>query len=130
MDIVERFAQALDDEDYGTAALCLTADAEYNSGDKVFYGVDAILDSFKQAAKNGRKTFDSVVFAHEISTQAPTDIRFLDILSRNGAEFVLDHTMHVTISDRGRISHLRLTYPPGEKERLRAFLDKTAGAQP
>lgn len=116
VDIVERFAQALDDEDYTTAALCLTADAQYDSGDKVFFGVDAILDSFKQAAENGRKTFDSVVFADEVCAQAPTDIRFLDILSRNGEKFVLDHTMHVTISGHGTISHLCLTYPPGEKE--------------
>lgn len=125
--IVERFAQALDDEDYATAALCLDAGAEYDSGEKTILGVDDIIDSFRDAAERGRKTFDSVTFRHEISSQAQTDIRFLDRLSRNGDTFELDHTMHLTISDRGTITHLRLTYPPGERERLRAFLEKSAG---
>lgn len=127
---MERFAQALDDEDYAIAAACLASDAEYDSGDKVIHGADAILDSFKEAAKNGRVSFDSVVFAHEITPKAPTDIRFLDILTRNGEQFVLDHTMHVTLSDHGTITHLRLTYPPGERERLQDFLDKTSGGKP
>lgn len=105
MGIVERFAQALDDEDYATAANCLDADGEYDTGDQVISGVNAILESFKTAADAGRRTFDSIIFTHKISRDAPLDIRFIDVLKRNGEEFVLDHTMHVTLSDRGRVCH-------------------------
>lgn len=96
--IIERFAQALDDEDYSTAKSCLAGDAEYDTGDAIIRGVTAILESFKRGAEYGRKTFDSVVFRHEISQNAPMEIRFIDILKRNGNEFILDHTMHVAIS--------------------------------
>lgn len=132
MEIVERLAQALDDEDYVTAAECLDVDAEYDTGDQVIKGRDAILQSFKTAADSGRKTFDSVIFRHEISPNEPLDIRFIDILTRNGEEFVLDHTMHLTLSDRGNVRQLRLRYPLGERERLNQFLkgdSDGAGAQ-
>ena len=123
MEIVERFARALDDEDYATAVLCLDPDVEYDTGEKTICGLEAIIASFKEGAARGRKAFDSVVFLHEIRPETPWDIRFLDILVRNGKRFVLDHTMRVTLSERGTITKLRLTYPPGERERLRAFLD-------
>lgn len=124
MDIVERFAQALDDEDYETAAQCLEADAEYDTGKKTIKGIDAILESFKDGAERGRMDFDSVVFLHEIDSKMPSDIRFLDVLVRNGESFTLDHTMHLTLTAHGRISKLRLSYPPGERDRLRTFLSK------
>lgn len=124
MEIVQRLAQALDEEDYDTAALCLEVDAEYDTGEKTIKGVDAILKSFKEAAERGRKEFDSVVFLHEIDPQTPTEVRFLDVLTRNGETFTLDHTMHLTLTAQGCIHKLRLSYPPGERERLRAFLGK------
>lgn len=66
MDIVERFARALDEEDYGTAAQCLGDDAEYDTGECVIRGAGAILKSFRESAENGRRTFSSVAFTHEI----------------------------------------------------------------
>ena len=81
MGIVERFAQAIDDEDHATAANCLDADGEYDTGDQVISGVNAILESFKTAADAGRRTFDSIIFTHKISPDAPLDIRFIDVLN-------------------------------------------------
>lgn len=85
-----------------------------------------ILQSFAASAELGRKTFESVVFRHDIFPDAPREIRFIDILTRNGEEFTLDHTMRVALSERGLVSGLQLTFPPGERERLADFLKRTA----
>lgn len=127
--IVERPAQALDEEDYATASACLEPDAEYDDGARVIKGAEAILQSFAESAERGRKTFERVIFRHEISINVPLDIRFIrfiDILSRNGEEFALDHTMRVALSERGLVKSLQLIFPPGERERLADFLRKTA----
>jgi hypothetical protein len=124
--IVERLAQALDEEDYATASACLEPDAEYDDGARVIKGAEAILQSFAESAERGRKTFERVIFRHEISINVPLDIRFIDILSRNGEEFALDHTMRVALSERGLVKSLQLIFPPGERERLADFLRNTA----
>ena len=124
--IVERLAQALDEEDYATASACLEPDAEYDDGARVIKGAEAILQSFAESAERGRKTFERVIFRHEISINVPLDIRFIDILSRNGEEFALDHTTRVALSERGLVKSLQLIFPPGERERLADFLRNTA----
>lgn len=126
MGMVERLAQALDDEDYATARACLEVDAEYDDGARVIKGADAILQSFAESAERGRKTFQRVVFKHELSVSAPLEIRFIDILMRKGQEFALHHTMRVALSERGLVKRLQLTLPPGERERLGHFLRHTA----
>ena len=122
MDLIERFAVALDADDYQTVASLLADDVEYFTGDKTIVGRDAVVESFRSASRWGRTAFDELTFLHEIAPDKPLDIRFIDILVKKGERFTLDHTMHVGISVTGLIERLDLTYPSGERERLAAFL--------
>lgn len=123
--LVERFATALDTDDYATAALCLERDALFDDdGRDTIYGRDRILESFKQASEWGRSNLDSLRFLHKIDEATPLEIRLIDVLAHDGEEMMLNHTMHVSLSDRGLIAELRLVYPPGERERLRDFFTR------
>lgn len=125
LEFVERFATALDNDDYETAALCMEQDAMYDDGGgKTIIGRDAILESFRGASEWGRRNLDSLTFLHEIDKATPLQISLIDVLVYEGDELVLDHTMHLSLSGRGLISALRLVYPPGERERVSAFFTR------
>jgi SnoaL-like domain len=124
-EVVERFATALDCDDYETGSTCMEPDAVYEeSGGKRIVGREAILRSFQDASVWGHEHLDDLRFLHEIDQSTPLSIRFIDVLSYGGEECVVDHTMHLTFSDAGRIRRLRLVYPAGERERVSAFFQR------
>lgn len=125
LEFVERFATALDNDDYETAALCMEQDAVYDdNGGKTIVGRDAILESFRDASEWGRSNLDRLTFSHEIDDATPLQIRLIDVLACGGEELALDHTMHLLLSDHGLISAVRVAYPPGEEERVSAFFQR------
>jgi hypothetical protein len=127
VDIVHRFADALDADDFETLAELLEAQAVYDSSDAIVHGSAAIVDSFRKNSEWGHASLDGLEFRHEIDDEgAPMDVRFIDVARHNGEEIVIDHTMRVGLSPRGLIESLRLEYPPGEKERISEFF-KRAG---
>lgn len=125
MEIVRQLAAALDRDDYATAEPLLEPDATYDSGDSVIQGADAIVESFRKTSEWGRANLDALEFSHEIDdARAPLEIVFIDVLRKNGDELVLRHSMHLTLSDRGLVSELRLEFPAGERERVRSFFER------
>lgn len=125
LEFVERFATALDNDDYETAARCMEQDAVYDdNGGKTIVGRDAILESFRGASEWGRSNLDRLTFSHEIDDATPLQIRLIDVLAYGGEELALEHTMHLLLSDRGLISAVRVAYPPGERDRVAAFFER------
>jgi hypothetical protein len=120
-----RLACALDRDDYATAEPLLEPEAAYDSGDSIIHGAAAIIDSFRTTSEWGRANLDALEFSHEIDDDnAPLEIVFIDVLGKNGDELVLRHSMHLTLSDRGLVSELRLERPPGEKEEVHRFFER------
>ena len=120
--VVDRFATALDNDDYDAAALCMEEDAVYlESSEKTINGRNAILDSFRHTSQWGRNNLDSLRFFHSIDEATPSQIKFIDVLTSGGEELELHHTMHLLFSPRGLIRELRLAETPGEAEQVRTF---------
>jgi hypothetical protein len=123
-EIVDRFAEALDRDDYVTASHCMEPDATYDDADKIIVGRDAILASFKATSDWGRTHLDELRFLHHINQSAPLEIHFIDILICDREELTLEHAMHVTLSKRGLIAQLRLIRPLDERAKVRAFFER------
>lgn len=123
-DLVERFATAIDTDDYATAASCMEEDAVYDeAGEKKLVGRDAILGYFRSSSEWGKANLESLTYSHEIDEGNPLQIRLIDQLKYGGDEIAVDHMMHVSLSKHGLIAALRLEYPDGERNRVRAFFE-------
>ncbi|MBV9102330.1 MAG: nuclear transport factor 2 family protein [Candidatus Eremiobacteraeota bacterium] len=123
-ELVERFASALDRDDYETAAQYLETDAVYDSGQAIIEGAPAILASFRATSEWGRRHLDRLEFLHEIGASDPNAILFIDRLHKAGETLTARHTMHVELSKDHRICALRLESPAGEDERVKAFFHR------
>jgi hypothetical protein len=125
VEIVHQLAAALNRDEYATAQPLLEPNATYNSGDSIIQGAAPIIDSFRKTSEWGRANLDTLEFSHEIDEQkSPLEIVFIDVLRAGGEELTVRHSMHVTLSDRGLVSHLRLERPPGEKEEVHRFFGR------
>lgn len=97
----------------------------YDSGDSIVRGARAIIDSFRKTSEWGRANLDALEFSHAIDDdKAPTAIVFVDVLRKDGDELMLRHTMHLTLSQRGMVKHLRLERPRGERQEVRRFFQR------
>ena len=125
VDVVHQLASALDADDYVTAEQLLEPNAVYESGDSVTRGAAAIIDSFRRTSQWGREHLDALEFSHEIDDlNAPSDIVFIDVLRSGDEELTLRHTMHVAMSQRGRVNRLRLEVVPGEDAAVQSFFQR------
>jgi hypothetical protein len=125
VEIVHRLARSLDADDYAAAKLLFEPYAVYETRDIVVRGVDAILASFRETSEWGRKNLDALEFSHEINdATAPFAIGFTDVLRHRGEEIMLKQTMHVRLSPRGLVQHLRLESPPDEQAIVGEFFKR------
>ena len=66
IEYVEALAQALDDDDYMTAASTMAEHVEYSIGDQLIHGPQAVVASYRTSSEMARRLFDQVGFGHEI----------------------------------------------------------------
>lgn len=122
MEIVHRFAEALDHDDYDTALRLLEPDASYQRDMDFIQGASPIVASFRRVSEWGRCNLDALEYYHEIDDEtSPLEISFIDILRSEGDELNIRHSVQVTISENGLIEQLLFIRPPGEKEMLDQF---------
>lgn len=125
----ERFASALDREDYAAAEACLAPDCEYHIRGMVHAGPAAILASYRAAGEGAAARFDSV--RYESSVRPAPDggavIGFVDHLERRGERHTHRCEQRLSFDASGRIRRIEHVDLPGEREALAAFL---AGAGP
>lgn len=126
-DTVARWAAALDADDFDAARRLLAPDAAYVVRGETLRGPDAILGSYRDAARSAHAAFDEVRYRSEVvraSGRAAT-IRFHDEL-RAGDRW-LHHACEqdVELDGDGRVARIVHRDLPGERERLIAFLDET-----
>jgi hypothetical protein len=122
VEIVHRFAEALDRDDYDTALRLLEPDATYQRDMDLIRGACAIVNSFRTVSEWGRQNLDALEYYHEIDDEAsPAEISFIDILRSEGDALEIRHSVHLAIAKSGLIGQLLFVRPPGEKEVLDEF---------
>jgi hypothetical protein len=120
--LVERFAKALDSENYAVAKSLIGDECVYVCRGKAYHGPAEIIASY-QGNGNAAKSFDAVEYKSEVIPE-PTGrfrIRFTDLLTHSGLQCEFKCEQMIEISESGeifRIEHLDL---PGQLEALAEF---------
>lgn len=125
IEYVETLAQALDTDDYETAASVMSPDVEYVIGDQTLVGPAPIVASYRSASEMAHRIFDAVGYDHEI---VPTDdpnlfhINYADILTIGEETLAHRALQHVRAEEGKGVVHIINVDVPGEREQVDAFL--------
>jgi hypothetical protein len=119
----QRFAAALDTEDYEGAAACLSLDCTYHAPDGKLIGPSAIVGSYRENAEAGRKRFDKVEYKSLVESIGATEavVTFTDKLQLGGSWHEFRCRQHLRISSAGLIEEIGHEELPGERQRLQHF---------
>lgn len=122
---VESLADALDADDFETAADNMADDVVYTIGDRVYEGPEAIVASYRESSEMARRMFDEVGYDHVVfPTDDPNTFRvsYSDILTVG--DDVLHHQteQHLTVLPGSGVVRIVNVDVPGEREKLDEFL--------
>jgi hypothetical protein len=117
------FAEALDREDYDSAAGVLGPDARYIVDDEKHIGPTAIVASYRKSGDWATKALDAVRYESKVDVAGPgvAIITFTDHIEHGGK--ILTHTCEqwVEVDSSGLITKIEHRDLPGEREALAAF---------
>lgn len=127
LDYVETLAEALDHDDFVTAASVMAGDVVYSIGGKQLTGRDAVVESYRAASAMARRVFEHVEYSHEVIRTDDSHffrVSYSDLLTA-GSE-VLTHMaeQHVTVEPGVGVAHIENVDLPGEKEKVDKFLER------
>lgn len=123
LEVVRRFAAALDREDYRAAHGLLHPRCVYTIRGAMIEGPEAIVDSYRGNGDTAARVFDEIAYGSEIA--AGEDgwivVRFFDRITHAGER--LEHVCEqwVRVDAAGAIVRIEHRDLPGERERLEAF---------
>jgi hypothetical protein len=122
--VTERLAIALDRDDYAAATKCLATDCRYETAKQTFCGLNAVLQSFREASEWAHANLEEIVFTHSIEPcpDCTAVIRFVDHIRHGSRQLRHECLMHVTVDTNQSISRLRLEDLPGEPARVAEFM--------
>jgi hypothetical protein len=124
--IAERFARALDHDDFETARSLLGNDCSYIIRDEQHAGPEAIIASYRAASAWAIANLDRIEY--DSSVEALDDrrcaITFVDRITHRGES--LEHRCRqvVTIDDDGLIHSIVRIDLPGERDAVEAFFTR------
>lgn len=123
VEIAERFAKALDAEQYDVAFSLLDADCRYTCRGQVHEGAEAIIDSYRVNGDEGNKVFDRNEYESEVRRRSDSVvvIRFRDHLWHRDKQLTFECEQEVEVNAEGLISQIRHVDLPGQVEALREF---------
>lgn len=121
-----RFAEALDRDDFDTAAGMLAEHVIYDAPNGRLDSRDAVIDSYARNARWARQAFDELTFRSDVQMLATdrAEILYTDETMHRGVHHVYQCRQIITFDDTGRITHIEHREIPGEKEDLESFLDR------
>lgn len=121
--IARRFAAALDEEDYPTAAACLARSCVYETPEKTYRGVCEIIGSYWEHGDWAARNLDSVRYESAVRTgdDGEAIVEFIDHVVHSGASHTYRCEQRLKFDDLVRISRITHADLPGERDRLRLF---------
>lgn len=123
VDVVRRFAAALDGEAYGAAEALLDGACVYSIRGETILGAGAIIGSYRGNGDTAARVFDEIAYGSEVrgGEDGWVVIRFWDRITHRGER--LEHVCEqwVRVGVGGRIERIEHRDLPGERERLAAF---------
>lgn len=132
VDVADRLAQALDDDDYETARALLSPHVVYEVGDETLVGPDAVVDSYRAASTMGRQMFDELGYGHETPTpvgEGSFEVRYTDVLTIDDDTHVHYARQEITVGDGG-VTRIVDRPVPGEREKVDEFISRHGISRP
>jgi limonene-1,2-epoxide hydrolase len=130
IEIVERFAKALDAEDHQAARALLNEECRYSCRGQQHIGPSAIIASYQGNGDTAKRKFDNV--RYESALKGMPDgtvlVQFTDHLSLKGSHFVFECQQVVEVGDDQLISRIEHRDIPGQRDALAAFMQLDASA--
>ena len=118
----QRFAKALDAEDYELARCLLHADCRYTCRGETYIGPDEIVDSYR---KNGTlaKKFDAIEYDSNVIAESDTEFRieFVDHIRHQGNSLTFHCEQRVVVDPSGLIVEIWHVDLDGQVEALNKF---------
>jgi len=125
----QRFAAALDAEDYEAVRASLAAHCVYHAPEGVRTGPDEILASYRQNGASACDRFEEIEYESSVEAIGPNDalITFIDGVTLRGALHQFRCRQRIRIDTRGLVEEIWHEEIPGERERLQQFEACAAG---
>lgn len=124
--IVERFATALDNDEYGEVTKVLAHDVVYEVKGEVLIGPELVANSYREASEAARRIFDLVRYDHEVLDDDGSTFRvkFLDILVIDDDRLVHNAEQLVTVDPDLEVVRIINVDIPAETAKVDEFLAK------
>lgn len=118
-----RFAEALDRDDYLSAADLLAASCVYQTRSGQLVGPAAICDSYRKASEWGRRNLDALTFASRVGPARANEVTvvFVDHIVHQGRAHAYRSRQVLRFSAEGTIVRITQHALPGEDEALARF---------
>ncbi|HEX6299239.1 MAG TPA: hypothetical protein VF148_02090 [Acidimicrobiia bacterium] len=126
-DVVERLADALDRDDYVTAASLMADRIEYIIGEQEKSGPEAVIASYRDASQMAHRLFDRVEYGHHVMpTHDPNtfQVSYSDTLTVAGETLKHMAEQHVTVAPAEGVVRIVNIEVPGEREKVDAFMER------
>ena len=120
------FAAALDTDDfYGIEAL-ISKNCVFIDRMKVIEGREAIIDSYRKSSERAQELFDAVHYESDVlsSSKTSAEILFADHLTCGRLIHIYRSRQFLEFSLDGPIVRIRQEEAPGERQRLKEFLQE------
>lgn len=120
--IAERFANALDGEDYAVAESLLDVECEYLCRGELYRGPSQIIETYRG---NGElaKRFDAIEYGSQVVAKRNGQFRleFADHLTHAGHRLTFRCEQIIDVNQSGRIVRIEHLDLPGQREALAEF---------
>ena len=123
LEIVRRFALALDHEDYSAASSLLAPECEYEIRNDRHAGPDAIIGAYRGNGDEAAERFDAISYGSDARHDPESGfvISFWDRIEHEGRSHLHRCEQVLTVNSEGRIDRILHRDLPGEVESLAAF---------
>ena len=122
MELAQRFATALDEEDYAVVVGCLAADCVYRISGEIHRGPEAIIASYRSHGEWAAKHLDRVRYESHVRDEGgDVAIEFVDHIEQGGRAHTYRCEQRLSFDDGGQISVIEHVDLPGEGEALNDF---------
>lgn len=123
--VAERFAKALDHEDYEEAARLLARDCEYVTERETLIGPDAIVASYREAGDWVKASLDAVAYESSVRPEGPSAIiTFVDHLTHAGVSHTHSCEQVLSFAKDGAIRRIVHCDLPGQREAVDDFFGR------
>ena len=122
----ERFAEALNHNDFATAMTMMDESCHYEIGDTPMQGRAQIIDSYRRNAQWAHENLDQIEYDSMVRAlpNSGVCVTFVDHIAHRGLAHTYKCQQILRFTDDGLISSIRHIEIEAERKALRQFLDR------